>query len=109
MAKILDGRVTSQSIRDEVAQGVAEMQQKHGVTPGLAAVLVGDDPASAVYVRNKGLACEETGIHSQTFHLHQSTSQGEMLELVDRLNADPAFHGILVQLPFPDRSTRARC
>ena len=101
MAKILDGRVTSQSIRDEVAQGVAEMQQKHGVTPGLAAVLVGDDPASAVYVRNKGLACEETGIHSQTFHLHQSTSQGEMLELVDRLNADPAFHGILVQLPFP--------
>ena len=101
MAKILDGRVTSQSIRDEVARGVVEMQQNHGVTPGLAAVLVGDDPASAVYVRNKGRACDEVGIHSQTFNMPPTTSQGELLELVDRLNGDPAFHGILVQLPLP--------
>jgi methylenetetrahydrofolate dehydrogenase (NADP+)/methenyltetrahydrofolate cyclohydrolase len=101
MAKILDGTATSKGIRAEVALGVVEMQQKHGVTPGLAAVLVGDDPASAIYVRNKGRACQKVGIFSETFHLPQSTSQGELLGLVDRLNADPRFHGILVQLPLP--------
>ncbi len=101
MAKILDGTATSKGIRAEVALGVVEMQQKHGVTPGLAAVLVGDDPASAIYVRNKGRACQEVGIFSETFHLPQSASQDELLGLVDRLNADPRFHGILVQLPLP--------
>lgn len=101
MAKILDGTATSKGIRAEVALGVVEMQQKHGVTPGLAAVLVGDDPASAIYVRNKGRACREVGIFSETFHLPQSASQGELLGLVDRLNADLRFHGILVQLPLP--------
>jgi methylenetetrahydrofolate dehydrogenase (NADP+)/methenyltetrahydrofolate cyclohydrolase len=101
MAKILDGTATSKGIRAEVALGVVEMQQKHGVTPGLAAVLVGDDPASAIYVRNKGRACREVGIFSETFHLPQSASQDELLGLVDRLNADPRFHGILVQLPLP--------
>jgi methylenetetrahydrofolate dehydrogenase (NADP+)/methenyltetrahydrofolate cyclohydrolase len=101
MAKILDGTATSKGIRAEVALGVVEMQQKHGVTPGLAAVLVGDDPASAIYVRNKGRACQKVGIFSETFHLPQSTSQDELLGLVDRLNADPRFHGILVQLPLP--------
>jgi methylenetetrahydrofolate dehydrogenase (NADP+)/methenyltetrahydrofolate cyclohydrolase len=101
MAKILDGTATSKGIRAEVALGVVEMQQKHGVTPGLAAVLVGDDPASAIYVRNKGRACQKVGIFSETFHLPQSASQGELLGLVDRLNADPRFHGILVQLPLP--------
>jgi methylenetetrahydrofolate dehydrogenase (NADP+)/methenyltetrahydrofolate cyclohydrolase len=101
MAKILDGTATSKGIRAEVALGVVEMQQKHGVTPGLAAVLVGDDPPSAIYVRNKGRACREVGIFSETFHLPQSASQDELLGLVDRLNADPRFHGILVQLPLP--------
>jgi methylenetetrahydrofolate dehydrogenase (NADP+)/methenyltetrahydrofolate cyclohydrolase len=101
MAKILDGTATSKGIRAEVALGVVEMQQKHGVTPGLAAVLVGDDPASAIYVRNKGRACQKVGIFSETFHLPQSASQDELLGLVDRLNADPRFHGILVQLPLP--------
>ena len=101
MAKILDGTATSKEIRAEVAQGVAEIQQKHGVTPGLSAVLVGDDPASAIYVRNKGRACQEVGIFSETFHLPDSTSQDELLELIARLNSDTRFHGILVQLPLP--------
>ena len=101
MVKILDGAATSREIRAEVAQGVEEMQRKHGVTPGLAAVLAGDDPSSAIYVRNKGRACQEVGIFSETFHLPEDTSQDEMLELVDRLNCDPRFHGILVQLPLP--------
>ena len=101
MAKILDGTATSKEIRAEVAAGVAEMTEKHGVTPGLAAVLVGDDPASAIYVRNKGRACREVGIHSETFHLPGSASQAKLLELIDRINGDPQFHGILVQLPLP--------
>ena len=101
MAKILDGTATSKEIRAEVAQGVAEIQQKYGVTPGLSAVLVGDDPASAIYVRNKGRACQEVGIFSETFHLPESTSQDELLELIERLNGDSRFHGILVQLPLP--------
>ena len=101
MAKVLDGTATSKEIRAEVAAGVAEMTEKHGVTPGLAAVLVGDDPASAIYVRNKGRACREVGIHSETFHLPGSASQAKLLELIDRINGAPQFHGILVQLPLP--------
>ena len=99
MAKILDGTATSKEIRAEVAQGVAEMQQKHSVTPGLAAVLVGNDPASAIYVRNKGRACQEVGVFNETFHLPESAPQEGLLELIERLNGDPRFHGILVQLP----------
>ena len=101
MAKILDGKATAEQIRLEVAATVADIKAQHGVTPGLAAVLVGDDPASAIYVRNKGRACEEVGIHSQTFHLPADTSQRELLRLIDKLNGDPAFSGILVQLPLP--------
>ena len=101
MAKILDGKATAEQIRREVAATVADIKAQHGVTPGLAAVLVGDDPASAIYVRNKGRACGEVGIHSQTFHLPADTSQQELLQLIDRLNGDPAFSGILVQLPLP--------
>ena len=101
MVKILDGTAISKEIRAEVGQGVVEMQQKHGVTPGLAAVLVGDDPASAIYVRNKARACQEAGIFSQTFNLPETTSQGELLELIGKLNDDPVYHGILVQLPLP--------
>ena len=107
MVKILDGRVTSKAIRAEVASSVLEMQQKHGVTPGLAAVLVGGDPASAIYVRNKGRACDEVGIFSQTFHLPESTPQDELLELLDGLNGDSRFHGILVQLPLPGHINEA--
>ena len=101
MTKLLDGTATSKDIRAEVTQGVEEMQQKHGVTPGLAAVLVGDDPASAIYVRNKRRACQEVGIFGQTFNLPRSTSLEELLKLVHRLNEDSSFHGILIQLPLP--------
>lgn len=101
MAKILDGRPLAQEIRSEVAAGVAEIQQKHGVTPGLAAVLVGDDPASAIYVRNKRRACAEVGMFSDSFTLPWDTDQGEVLALIDQLNSDDRFHGILVQLPLP--------
>jgi methylenetetrahydrofolate dehydrogenase (NADP+)/methenyltetrahydrofolate cyclohydrolase len=100
-AKILDGRVLAAEIRSEVAAGVAEMRQKHGVTPGLAAVLVGEDPASAVYVRNKRRACDEVGMVSATVNMPDSSSAGEILKQVRALNENPAYHGILVQLPLP--------
>jgi methylenetetrahydrofolate dehydrogenase (NADP+)/methenyltetrahydrofolate cyclohydrolase len=101
MAKILDGAALGREVRAEVGAGVSEMQEKHGVTPGLAAVLVGGDPASAIYVRNKGRACEEAGMFSEIFHLSEETKQAELLELAADLNADSRFHGILVQLPLP--------
>lgn len=101
MAKILDGAALGQEVRTEVAAGVLEMQEKHGVTPGLAAVLVGGDPASAIYVRNKGRACDEAGMFSEIFHLSEETTEAELLELVESLNRDSRFHGILVQLPLP--------
>ncbi len=101
MAKILDGAALAQEIRGEVAADVQEMEAKHGVTPGLAAVLIGDDPASAVYVRNKRRACAETGMFSESFEMAADTSEPEVLSLIRRLNQDPRFHGILVQLPLP--------
>ncbi len=102
MAKILDGKAASAEIRAEVARDVAKMGQAPGVVPGLAAILVGDDPASAVYVRNKEKACDEVGIYTETFRLPHDTSQGELLELVCSLNGNPRFHGILLQLPLPE-------
>ena len=103
MAKILDGAALGREVRAEVAAGVVEMQERHGVTPGLAAVLVGGDPASAIYVRNKGRACDEVGMFSEIFHLPEETPQAELLDLVAKLNADSRFHGILVQLPLPSQ------
>ncbi|MEC9014757.1 MAG: bifunctional methylenetetrahydrofolate dehydrogenase/methenyltetrahydrofolate cyclohydrolase FolD [Chloroflexota bacterium] len=100
-AKNLDGKTLAEEIRREVATGVAEIQKKHGVTPGLAAVLVGDDPASAIYVRNKRRACDEVGMISDTFLLAADATQEEVLNLVARLNDASKFHGILVQLPLP--------
>ena len=107
-AKIMSGRELSAEIRREVAAGVAEMQQKHGVTPGLAAVLVGADPASSVYVANKRRACQEAGMFSDTIQLPAATSQDEIRSTVAALNADPRFHGILTQFPFPDGIDRLR-
>jgi len=102
-AKILDGQSLAKEIRGEVASGVAEMQLKHGVTPGLAAVLVGDDPASAIYVRNKRRACDEVGMVSHTLLLPADSTNEQVLKCVQDLNDDPRFHGILVQLPLPDQ------
>ena len=99
-AKVLDGAVIGRAIRDEVATQVARLTGT-GRRPGLAAVLVGEDPASAVYVRSKGKACEEAGMHSVTIRLPATTPESELLSTVDRLNADPEIHGILVQLPLP--------
>ena len=100
-AKILDGQALAAEIRAEVGTGILEMQGNHWVTPGLAAVLVGEDPASAVYVRNKRRACEEVGMFSETFEMPANSSTTAVLERVQALNADQRFHGILVQLPLP--------
>ena len=100
-ARILNGNEIAAELRAEVAEGVAQLTASGGPQPGLAAVLVGDDAASAVYVRNKGRACAEAGMHSETFHLPVDTLQDVLLSLIDRLNADDRFHGILVQLPLP--------
>jgi methylenetetrahydrofolate dehydrogenase (NADP+)/methenyltetrahydrofolate cyclohydrolase len=99
-ARIIDGIALAKTIRAEVADEVARLSGS-GRKPGLAAVLVGEDPASAVYVRSKGKACQEAGMHSETIRLPAETSEAELLATVDRLNADPAIHGILVQLPLP--------
>ncbi|MCI0880411.1 MAG: bifunctional methylenetetrahydrofolate dehydrogenase/methenyltetrahydrofolate cyclohydrolase FolD [Chloroflexi bacterium] len=101
MVKILDGTALAQEIRDEVAGGVKEMGRNHRVTPGLAAVLVGDDPASGIYVRNKRRACDEVGMFSETFLMPADASQADVVAQVEQLNRDVRFHGILVQLPLP--------
>ena len=101
-ARILNGNDLASALRSEVAAGVVELDGATGVVPGLAAVLVGDDPASAVYVRNKARACSEAGIVSETFNVSATTSQHDLESLIDRLNADDRFHGILLQLPLPD-------
>jgi methylenetetrahydrofolate dehydrogenase (NADP+)/methenyltetrahydrofolate cyclohydrolase len=100
-AVIIDGRKIAEQTRAEHAAGTRALLASHGVVPHLAAVLAGDDPASAVYVRNKRLACEKAGMKSTLHRLPASTSQSELLDLVARLNADRAVHGILVQLPLP--------
>lgn len=101
-ARILNGNELAADLRAEVAGGVADLAKSSGITPGLAAVLVGNDPASAVYVRNKARACADAGIFSETFNLPAEISQSELLAHIDRLNVDQRFHGILVQLPLPD-------
>src|SRR5690349_22385135 len=92
-------------MRAELA-GELRALRARGITPGLAAVLVGDNPASATYVRMKGQACEEAGLYHETVRLPKDTSEAELLALVDRLNGDAKIHGILVQLPLDRKSTR---
>jgi len=101
-AVIMDGKAISKEIQAEIATEVASFIEQSGVTPCLAAVLVGDDPASEVYVRNKHRACERVGIASQMHKLPASTSQDELLQLISQLNAQDDVHGILIQLPLPD-------
>lgn len=101
MTKVLDGRSVASEIREEVSIQVSRIKSEHGVIPGLAAVLVGDDAASAVYVRNKSRACQQIGIHAETFHLPSGVSEDELLSLIDHLNSNHRFHGILVQMPLP--------
>ena len=99
-AKILDGKVMSESLRKEIAERVGKLKER-GVTPGLAVILVGNDPASEIYVRNKGNGCAETGMYSRTLQMPAETTQEELENAIEQLNADPAIHGILVQLPLP--------
>ncbi len=100
-AKILDGKALALSLREGIAREVSVLAQNTGVKPGLAAILVGDDPASAVYVRNKKIACEKAGLYPEEHLLPTSTSQETLLALIHQLNADSKIHGILVQLPLP--------
>jgi methylenetetrahydrofolate dehydrogenase (NADP+)/methenyltetrahydrofolate cyclohydrolase len=100
-AKIIDGKKIAEEFRREVRKGTDELKQHGRRRPGLAVVMVGDNAASAVYVRNKRRACEETGIVSVAHDLPAETTEAELLALIDRLNADPAIDGILVQLPLP--------
>lgn len=100
-AQIIDGKVYAEKLRAEVAAEVAELKARHGLQPGLAVVLVGEDPASQVYVRSKGEKSLEAGMHSVTHRLPADVRADEVLDLILALNADPAIHGILLQLPLP--------
>ena len=100
-AERIDGKAFAARIRGQVAEHVARLSADHGITPGLAVVLVGEDPASQVYVRSKGKQTVEAGMLSVEHKLEASTTEAELLGLIDDLNADPAIHGILVQLPLP--------
>ena len=100
-AKIIDGKVSAERLRTQVAEEVARLRADHGLQPGLAVVLVGEDPASQVYVRSKGEHSLAVGMHSVTHRLPEDTRQEELIRLVAELNADPLIHGILVQLPLP--------
>lgn len=101
MAVIIDGKMISRQLRSEIAEETAALTQKTGCIPGLAVIIVGKDPASEVYVRNKCRACEEVGFYSKKYELPEDTTEEELLRVIDRLNHDTKIHGILVQLPLP--------
>jgi methylenetetrahydrofolate dehydrogenase (NADP+) / methenyltetrahydrofolate cyclohydrolase len=107
-AKLLDGKGLARTIQEEIAAEVAAFRAAGGARPCLATVLVGEDPASEVYVRNKRQACERVGMESRHHPLPSATSQAELLDLVGKLNADPGVHGILVQLPLPKQIDESR-
>ena len=99
--KIIDGKLVSEKIRNVIKEKAQRIQKEFSRVPGLAAVLVGEDPASQIYVRNKRRSCEDVGIYSEEHKLSESTTQGELLSLIDKLNNDNKINGILVQLPLP--------
>ncbi|MDF3382414.1 MULTISPECIES: bifunctional methylenetetrahydrofolate dehydrogenase/methenyltetrahydrofolate cyclohydrolase FolD [Sulfitobacter] len=107
-ATIIDGKAFAATVREKVAGHVDRLKTDHGVTPGLAVVLVGEDPASQVYVRSKGKMTREVGMKSVEHKLPATVDQGELLKLIDALNNDPEIHGILVQLPLPDHLDESR-
>ena len=106
-ARLLDGKTIAGEIRAETAERVRRLKQERGLVPGLAVILVGEDPASQIYVRNKERACAEAGILSRTLRLPGDTAQAQLLKLIGDLNEDPAVHGILVQLPLPGHLNEA--
>lgn len=99
--KLIDGKLISSQIKEEIKAETGKLISEKGITPGLAFILVGEDPASVVYVRSKGKACEELGFYSATEKLSSETREDELLALIDKFNNDPKIHGILVQLPLP--------
>ncbi|WP_299898578.1 bifunctional methylenetetrahydrofolate dehydrogenase/methenyltetrahydrofolate cyclohydrolase FolD [uncultured Ruegeria sp.] len=101
VAQVIDGKAFAAKVRAQVADQVAKLKEENGITPGLAVVLVGEDPASQVYVRSKGKMTVEVGMNSYQHKLDAATSEEDLLALIDKLNNDPAVHGILVQLPLP--------
>lgn len=107
-AKIISGTEIAKQIREELKQEIAELKEKHGVTPGLATVLVGDDPASKVYVGQKEKSCSNLGIYSERIDLPADTSEEDILALIEKLNKNPKIHGILVQLPLPKHINETR-
>jgi len=100
-AQIISGTEVAKQIREELKQEIAELKEKYNLVPGLATVLVGEDPASQVYVGSKVKTCEALGVHSERYDLPANTSEEKLLNLIDKLNKDPKIHGILVQLPLP--------
>ena len=106
-ARLIDGRAIAAALRARIAAAATELRERHGITAGLAAVLVGDDPASEVYVRSKNKAAETLGFHSASFHLPAEASEAEVLARVRALNEDPKIHGILVQMPLPKQVREA--
>jgi methylenetetrahydrofolate dehydrogenase (NADP+) / methenyltetrahydrofolate cyclohydrolase len=100
-ARLIDGKALAQQVRDRLAIESAAVLAKTGIKPGLATILVGDDPASHQYVKSKQKACEAAGIYIDDHKLPASTTQAELLSLIEKMNADPKIHGILVQLPLP--------
>mgnify|MGYP000562950985 FL=1 len=107
-AQLIDGKAFAEKLRGRVASKVTKLKDAHGVTPGLAVVLVGEDPASQVYVRNKGKQTTECGMNSFEHKLDADTSEADLLAVVERLNGDDAVHGILVQLPLPGHINEAK-
>lgn len=108
MAKIINGKAIAETIKQEIAEETQKLKEERGITPGLAVVIVGDDPASKIYVRNKGKACEQVGFYSKTVELPENTEQEALESLIDELNRDPKIHGILVQLPLPEHINSER-
>ena len=107
-AQKIDGKAFAEGLRGRVAAKVAKLKDQHDITPGLAVVLVGEDPASQVYVRNKGEQTKAAGMNSFEFRLDADALESDLLEVVEELNADPNVHGILVQLPLPDHMDEAK-
>ena len=101
MAEIIDGKKVSAQMREQIKSETEELYQKYGVRPGLAVIIVGDDPASKVYVNNKEKACAQVGYYSEVYRLPEQTEMDELLALIDRLNRDEKINGILCQLPLP--------
>lgn len=101
MYTLIDGKATGEKIRAEIKSKAEQLKERAGITPGLAVVIVGDDPASKIYVNNKHKACQQVGFLSEVYALPEQTTEQELLSLVDKLNSDERIHGILVQLPLP--------